>query len=469
MNALLLAMPEQPFDLTLGGFYFPNLAICSLAGQLHRHAVRCVDLQRFRDPVSTLKQCLAELRPQVVGISANTFQFSTALRYATLIRNEMPSCRIVLGGYHVSLAPVPVLRALIGSPVDFVVEGEAETSFTTLVEALSGGDADDANDIPGVAYRRDGIFVRVPRRELLDLDSVRLPARHKRLVNDFRFSGKRVDVIETSRGCTMGCGFCSVHGMYGRAHRAYSIDRVVEDALVMKSQGVQRMLFVDDNVTNDVARFKRLCERFAAERLRMEWDTQATVSAIAHDEELVRLMAAGGCRQVSLGIESTDEEALRFLRKRGGESVAREAVARLRRHGILATGLFMLGTPSQDEEAIARFEDQAAALGLDFAYVGFVVPYPGTATAEELDREGLIVNRDDFSRYTPEHANIRTRHLSADRLKELRRRFIMRLLLDPRGQTSRNFYKQLLRTKRLRNARNLVKEVVRRVLPAVRA
>ncbi len=39
--------------------------------------------------------------------------------------------------------------------------------------------------------------------------------------------GRQVDVIETSRGCTFDCGFCSIIEMRGRNFHTYTFDRVL--------------------------------------------------------------------------------------------------------------------------------------------------------------------------------------------------------------------------------------------------
>ncbi|HSO20636.1 MAG TPA: B12-binding domain-containing radical SAM protein, partial [Desulfosarcina sp.] len=54
--------------------------------------------------------------------------------------------------------------------------------------------------------------------------------------------------------------------------------------------------------------------------------------------------------------------------------------------------------------------------GADTAYCQILTPYPKTGIRRELMDAGLVVNPDDYTRYNGMWANVRTRHLSAERL-----------------------------------------------------
>ena len=84
MRVLLLAMPDtaQFVDFLAR---LPNLAIISLAGNLPGHEVRVLDLILFKPHFeAALRRALSGLRPQVVGLSAMTFQFDTRCAWPVL-------------------------------------------------------------------------------------------------------------------------------------------------------------------------------------------------------------------------------------------------------------------------------------------------------------------------------------------------------------------------------------------------
>ena len=50
-----------------------------------------------------------------------------------------------------------------------------------------------------------------------------------RVLGGYTLLGRPVDVVETSRGCTFDCSFCSIIEMRGRNFHRYPIDRVLDD------------------------------------------------------------------------------------------------------------------------------------------------------------------------------------------------------------------------------------------------
>ncbi len=153
MRVLLLAMPDtgQFIDFFTR---LPNLAIISLAGNLPGHEVRALDLVLFKPHFqAALRQALASLRPQVVGLSAMTFQFDSLLRVARFIRAFDPTIKLVAGGYHVSLMARELTADAEELPLDFLVRGEGETTFRELVTELEKP-APDLGAIMGLRYRQ---------------------------------------------------------------------------------------------------------------------------------------------------------------------------------------------------------------------------------------------------------------------------------------------------------------------------
>ena len=123
-------------------------------------------------------------------------------------------------------------------------------------------------------------------------------------------------MVETSRGCTFDCGFCSIIEMRGRNFHTYSFDRVLDDIRDAKSHGTRAIFIVDDNITLNVRRFEALCQAIIEAGLNdLVYTVQAMTSPIAmHANTLVPLMRKAGFRYVFLGIENILEDDLEFLK-----------------------------------------------------------------------------------------------------------------------------------------------------------
>jgi len=428
MNLLLLSMPDAFEHMPPVAIRMPNGALASLAGNVDpHHRVAIADLILVQSAVrSTVERLLRDVAPDVVGLSVMTFQRATALGLAQLVRRARPDARIVVGGYDPSLAP----QAYECCPaVDFIVRGEGEQTLCELVRALEGGAPLDS--IHGLSYRTPSGFARNADRPIMSLASagLRLPNRAARVIGGYTLLGRAVDVVETSRGCTFDCSFCSIIEMRGRNFHPYSIERVLADIADARRHGAEAIFLVDDNITLDAPRFERLCHAIVDAGFDdLDYVVQAMTAPIAqHGARLAPLMRRAGFRYVFLGIENVVDEDLGFLRARaknrrrgaqGGGNASLDAIRHLHANGMFVVGGLIVGNPDDTRESIETnlaFAQQY----VDWPYIQHPTPYPGTPMTKEFEARGLIVD-EDVSHYDGTTAVVRTEHLSTDDIEFLR-------------------------------------------------
>jgi anaerobic magnesium-protoporphyrin IX monomethyl ester cyclase len=317
MNVLLLSMPDSFEHMPTVGIRIPNGALTSLAGNIDsHHRIAVADLILVPKQVrETVTELMRRWDPDVVGLSVMTFQRKTARKVIDLVRSLKPGVRVVAGGYDPSLATEAYFDGEQGQ-ADFVVRGEGEFTFSELLRALECGG--DLSQIPGLSFLQAGRLVHNPDRHVsrLERDEIRLPNRKARVLQGYTLLGRQIDVIETSRGCTYDCSFCSIIEMRGRNFYTYSLERVLQDIRDACAHGARAIFIVDDNITLDVHRFEDLCRAIINAGLNnLDYTVQAMTSAIAnHGETLAPLMRRAGFRYVFLGIENILEDDLRFLR-----------------------------------------------------------------------------------------------------------------------------------------------------------
>lgn len=440
MRVLLLGMPGH-ISFAASNSY-PNLGICSLAAHVEKGDVRCLDLRLVRDVEKTVKRLVIEMDPDLVGFSAMACHFDAAARIAAIVKGMKPSVRTVLGGYHATTGYAHVAESPHARVFDFLCKGESELAFNDLVEALRCGDG-RFDRIAGLSFWDGDHMVHNPPSENLDLRRIRLPARHARLRTDFLGWGRRIDCIETSRGCTLPCSYCSITRMYGRTFREYDLDRVIEDVRVMQSEGVERVFIVDDNITLNVPRLRQLCERILSEEIDLVWDVQATVVGIARNPDLPPLLKRAGFSNVFLGIEHMSRDVLKQYKKGGSPNLTLRAVRSLADAGLRVIGGFIIGAPGETRASISELARNIKMVDVHLPYLQMLTPYPGTPQRGELLERGLVVNESDFSRYDGFHANVRTEHLSASELEWAFRRTWASVYLDPRTRAGRDFWRNL--------------------------
>ena len=284
MNVLLLSMPDSFEHMPPVAIRMPNGALASLAGNVDaHHSVAIADLILVQSRVrQTIEDLVGRLQPDVVGLSVMTFQRATAFKIARLVRFLRPDARIVVGGYDPSLAA----EAYEGTEeVDFIVRGEGERTFCELLRAIERRSG--LESVAGLSYRAPGGFVRNADRPVAPLaaDVLRLPDRSARVLGGYTLLGRPVDVVETSRGCTFDCSFCSIIEMRGRNFHPYPIGRVLADIADARRHGARTIFLVDDNITLNIGRFESLCRAIVENGLDdVDYVVQAMTAPLAQHE-----------------------------------------------------------------------------------------------------------------------------------------------------------------------------------------
>jgi radical SAM superfamily enzyme YgiQ (UPF0313 family) len=337
-----------------------------------------------------------------------------------LIKRIRPSTKIVVGGYHATLMTREITESPEGQLIDFIVQGEGEIPFKRLVEALDG--RDQFQNIPSLTYKEGDTFVTNPMGELKDLSQIKRPIRdQRRLTWGYHVMNMKAEVLETSRGCTRTCNFCSMKHMYGRTFRTYPIERVIADLDdIYYNKKTHLAFIVDDNLVLDTDRVMRLCDAIIKRRYRrLKLVVQADSLTMATNEEMIKKMAEAGFKSVFLGIENVSKTNLAAAGKGNIVEYSRKAVALCQKHGLMVIGGLIFGFPDDDEKAIIENYQFLKDINADAAYCQLLTPYPKTGMREQLKTQGLITNPRDLKKYNGLWANVKTRHLSAEKLQYL--------------------------------------------------
>jgi radical SAM superfamily enzyme YgiQ (UPF0313 family) len=260
--------------------------------------------------------------------------------------------------------------------------------------------------------------------------AIKPPNRAARVLSGYTMLGRVVDVVETSRGCTYDCSFCSIIEMRGRNFHRFPIPRVIDDIRDARRRGARAVFFVDDNVTIDVPRFESLCRAIVDAGLdHIDYIVQGMTAPIAaHGATLAPLMRRAGFRYVFLGIENILDEDLAFLKARAKNSrhesghsrrnATLDAIGVLHRHGMLVVGGLIVGNPDDTRQSIAA-NLSFARQHVDWPYIQHPTPYPGTPMTREFRDRDLIVNR-RVDEYDGTTAVTRSAHLDAEEIEFMR-------------------------------------------------
>ena len=379
---------------------YPPLGLAYLAAVLERdgHQVRIFDFSLEPDtPLEDDVGRVCAFDPHIVGITAMTSVYHSALETATLLKAYLGR-PIVVGGPHPTVYPN---RVLAESPViDYVVRGEGEETTRELAQALDRNSR-DLGRINGLTYRLRGEIISNPDRALIgDLDALPFPARH--LFDLKRYGlctpeGQPMVTILSSRGCPYNCSYC-FKGIVGRTYRQRSPGNIVAELRqVIDQYGIRDFYFIDDLFTIDLRRLNAFTKQLISEELDIRWQCLGRVDRV--NAEILQKMYAAGCRRIHYGVESGNQEVLDRIGKGIQLEQVPQAVRWTQEAGIEVKGYFMLGLPGDTEESMQQTIDLAVDLNLDEAMFSLTTPFPGTRLWDELGkkRPGIEYNQ-DFTR-----------------------------------------------------------------------
>ncbi len=149
------------------------LGIMSLAASARErgHAdLHILDMKVERWSVEEAADALEALRPDVIGLSAMTYEAGCMHELAREMRRRLPEAKIVCGGPHPSVAAEDVMA---DPAVDFVVRGEGEETFCELLDGIRDGRR-DFTDCAGLNWRDEtgALRAEIDRAAPSDLDSL---------------------------------------------------------------------------------------------------------------------------------------------------------------------------------------------------------------------------------------------------------------------------------------------------------
>ncbi len=392
----------------------PSMALFYLAASLEKqgHTVRVFDASLgpitrtgnvFRYGLSH-EEVADVLKAEIfdlAGISCSfTARWPFVRKVAEQIKEIYPGKPVLIGGLYPTYAWEDCLRSC--PSVDVVLLGEGEQSFGQLASGMQKGLglADACRGIDGISWRKADIFQVNPKTNYIDaLDDLPFPSWHLAdLKTYFRLQKSIFELpapclpILSSRSCPFRCSFCNMYITHGRRWRARSAVNVLDELqYLVKTFGVRRFYFVDDNFSIDLERAKTICRGIIDRKLGIKYNFHNGLSIKTIDRELVELMKKSGCTSVCLAIESGSERVRNAIYRKGlPTQKIKDVVGWFLKAGIPTIGYFMVGAPGETKDDFLMSRDLVATLPLSLITVGIYTPYPQTELYDECKKRGWL-------------------------------------------------------------------------------
>lgn len=381
----------------------------------HKYEVDVIDCQVLKLSFDEFKNELAKRKPKVVGMTASTLTYKSALKIAKIAKELHPDCVTAIGGPHVTFWDD---RALLECPeLDAVVRREGENTFLELVQRIENNK--DYSDVVGTTCRKNGEIIRNPDRPYIeDLDSLPFPARHLWPMDKLRET-EDVLYLATSRGCVYWCEFCTTVRMHGRKYRIRSPKSVVDELeFLHKTYNVVNFTFCDDAFTVDQTRTEELCKDIVSRGLKIKWNCGTRVDMLT--KELLVKMKEAGCISVWFGVESGSQQVLDAMKKGITPELTVKVFGWVREVGLKPVPNVILGFPGETKESAWKTIKFVEKINPDdVGFYNVATPFPGTPMYDQVVQNGWL-RITDFDRYDTTTPIFETPWLSMKDLGKLR-------------------------------------------------
>ncbi len=423
-NASILLMTTAPPENSkwYHGKRLPPIGLMYVAAALEKAGfqVQMLDNYLMNKPSGELKTYIAKVNPQIVGITCGSATFRRCIETAKTIKETLPSCKVVVGGWHASYLP----ETLLANPeIDYAIMGEGERAIVELASTIVNGNESAAAIIAGVACKRQGKNILNQPKFIENMDEIPYPARHLLPLELYDrtiefLKAKPADVMSIARGCVFNCGFCETRKLWGNMCRAFSPKRVIGEIQDLQSRyGTKGIYFINDNFTLRKKETLELCSQMVGNKLDLEWVCDTRVDLV--NQELLAAMSKAGCKTIWFGVESGSPRILQRIGRNTTLQQIEDAFKLCRKNGIEVACSFMLGLPDetlQDMETSLKF---AQKLNPDWCQFNIFIAYPDSKLYQEMLETKKYTQLDEFL------LSVKTDEYDFESLTKLQKRFFV--------------------------------------------
>ncbi len=243
---------------------------------------------------------ISEIKPRGIGISCTAIaQAEETIHLCDLIKNHDPDIFVFLGGYFPTIYYEEIFSRT--HAVDVIVIGEGEVPALEIIKRLERGKNPRDDDIPNLAWKKDG-HVHLTRKgarfdlntkALLNLELLRNPGVYDILPYAF------------SRGCPYNCNFC-MEEFIRPIRKKVSLKIIQKDLRNLKLHTKAHTLLVSDALFKSFDLFPLL----RSLGMKINFETRCDVM----DPSIVSKIT-DVCGMLALGFESASYSTLKRMGK----------------------------------------------------------------------------------------------------------------------------------------------------------
>ena len=305
------------------------------------------------------------------------------------------------------------------SPVDVCVVGEGEVTFCELMDHYRGP-GPQLDEVPGLAFRRQGQPYRTEKRKLLtNLDEIPMPAWD--LVDFRKYKGMHLRKADpqtymvVSRGCPFDCWFCSNPVWKDNKPwvRLREPKAIADEIEYLYQRGI-REVYLSADEFNVNHQWPLEVARAIQDLGHRDLWFQCNVRAVKVTEQMAGEFQKMNLWMVHIGIESGNQRTIDGLEKRIEIEQVVDACRLFRKFGIKVFGFVMLyhaweengelafETPEDVERTLDLSSDLLRQKLLNYMSWQVATPYPGARLWGTARKFALLLPPGAHRRISPD-------------------------------------------------------------------
>jgi len=323
----------------------------------------------------------------LVGISCMTYNSFRAYDLADAFCKR--GIKVVLGGYHPT-----VMFSEAKKQADSVVIGEAENTWPELLKDFNNG------KLKPFYFSKKHV------------DPELIPAAFH---NIEKYKNQRVESIQASRGCPIGCKFCAMQNIEGKRFRARPIGNVINE---LENIDKKHVFFTDASLTINPNFSKDLFKEMR--NLDKRFTGMGNVNIPLKDKDFLKLASEAGCGLWLVGLESFSQNTIDSMGKTTNKiGEYKKAIDNFHDYGIKVIGSFIFGFDSDEKDVFKNTFESIKEMDIDIAEFNILTPLPGTYIFKQFEQENRLLTK-DWSKYTDDGGEIvfQPKNMSPEELLE---------------------------------------------------
>ncbi|MDP8266443.1 MAG: lipid biosynthesis B12-binding/radical SAM protein [Candidatus Aceula meridiana] len=345
------------------------------------------DYLKSEKSLDVLKEGLKKVEPDIVGISIrnidnvnlmNEQRYIDAVTDIVAMIKKNSKAVVVLGGSGFSIMPNVILQE---TGADYGIVGEGEELMVKFAKDIEKGIFPKEKCIRSRAPISGGVIPNA----LYDSD----------LMKYYLQSGN-VASIQTKRGCSCKCVYCSYPLLEGSKIRARDPKAVVDDVQELHEQYGAKLIFFTDSVFNDSqGEYLKVVKEMKNRNINVPWTAFFTPKGLT--DESIELMKSTGLRAAELGSDAPTDTTLKKL---GKSFLFRDVIGSndlFVKHEVAVAHYYMFGCPGETKETVLEGIENIKRLknSVSFIFMGIRI-LPGTPLLKIAEDNGVIEKGGDL-------------------------------------------------------------------------